>query len=71
MGILKIISGRQTGVDIAALRAAKCMGLQTGGWMPMGFRTLDGPHPEYAEEFGMFAHRASNYSARTLYCQGN
>ena len=65
MSILKIISGGQTGVDIAALRAAKRVGLPTGGWMPMGFRTLDGPHPEYAEEFGMTAHVSSSYLPRT------
>jgi hypothetical protein len=32
----KIISGGQTGVDQAALRAAKDCGLETGGWCPPG-----------------------------------
>lgn len=32
--MLKVISGGQTGVDQAALSAAKEAGLLTGGWMP-------------------------------------
>ena len=37
MGTLtKIISGGQTGVDQAALRAAKARGLTIGGWCPPG-----------------------------------
>lgn len=32
----KIISGGQTGVDQAALRAAMASGLETGGWCPPG-----------------------------------
>ena len=34
--LLKIISGGQTGVDQAALRAAKDDGLEIGGWSPPG-----------------------------------
>jgi putative molybdenum carrier protein len=34
--LVKIISGGQTGVDQAALRAAKACGLATGGWCPPG-----------------------------------
>lgn len=33
---MKIISGGQTGVDQAALRAAQDCGLETGGWCPPG-----------------------------------
>src|SRR3954470_24712509 len=37
MGALrKVISGGQTGVDQAALRAAKDSGLEIGGWCPPG-----------------------------------
>src|SRR2546425_4775996 len=32
----KIVSGGQTGVDQAALRAAKASGLSVGGWCPPG-----------------------------------
>jgi hypothetical protein len=31
----KVISGGQTGVDQAALRAAKACGIPTGGWAPI------------------------------------
>lgn len=41
---LKIISGGQTGVDQAALRAAFSLGLPTGGWAPQNWRTDDGPN---------------------------
>lgn len=48
----KIISGFQNGVDIAAIEAAKELGYSTGGWMPRGYRTLDGPKDEYARMYG-------------------
>ena len=34
--LVKVISGGQTGVDQAALRAARDSGLQVGGWCPPG-----------------------------------
>jgi len=36
-GIWKIISGGQTGVDLAALTTAQKLGFSTGGWCPPGF----------------------------------
>lgn len=65
MTIAKIISGGQTGVDIAALRAAKSLGVPTGGTMPRGFRTLAGPRPEWAAEFGLVEHPSDAYPPRT------
>ena len=62
---MKIISGGQIGADIAALRAAKRLGLETGGWMPKGFRTKDGDHPEYAQEYGMMETQTYDYPRRT------
>lgn len=60
-------SGGQTGVDVAALRAARRAGLETGGTMPRGWRTLDGPRPGYAVEFGLVQHPFSSaYPPRTL-----
>jgi hypothetical protein len=42
----KIISGGQTGVDQAALRAAKECGLEIGGWCPPGRECETGTIPE-------------------------
>lgn len=57
----KVISGGQRGADVGALLAAKRFGLATGGWMPKGFKTLDGLHPEYAERFGMTETKSDRY----------
>ena len=39
---IKIISGGQTGVDRAALDAARSLGFETGGWCPKGRLAEDG-----------------------------
>lgn len=46
---IKIISGGQTGVDIAARRAAKKANIPTAWHMPNGFYTAGGFKPESAE----------------------
>ncbi len=48
----KIISGGQSGADQAGWRAAKAFGVLSGGWMPRGFLTEEGPHPEFADKCG-------------------
>ena len=63
--IAKLISGGQSGVDIAALLVAKSLGIPTGGWMPKGFLTENGPRPEYATEFGLRETDSSDYAYRT------
>jgi hypothetical protein len=50
---LKVISGGQSGADIAALRAAKLCGLPTGGVAPEDYITSSGPKPELGTEFGL------------------
>ena len=65
LGITKIISGGQTGGDIGGVRAAQRLGIATGGTMPRGFRTQDGSHPEYAQEFGMVEDSSADYVPRT------
>jgi hypothetical protein len=47
----KLISGGRTGAEQAAWRAAKAFSLATGGWMPSGFLTEDGPRPEFAKRY--------------------
>lgn len=60
-----VISGGQTGADQAGLRAAKCAGIATGGWMPRGFLTEDGRHPEFAAMYGIKEAFIASYSDRT------
>ena len=48
----RIISGGQTGADQAGWRAARACGIPTGGAMPKGFLTEDGPRPEFAGLYG-------------------
>lgn len=63
--IKKIISGGQNGSDLAGLKAAKELGLETGGMMPKGFRTLDGPRKDYADLYGIEEHKSWSYVPRT------
>lgn len=63
--LLGIISGGQTGADQAGLRAAKALGLTTGGLMPKGFRTESGPRPHFRELYGMGESRFGGYQPRT------
>lgn len=59
----KVVSGGQTGVDRAALDAALELGIATGGWVPKGRRSEEGPIPDsYStlEETG-----STSYAERT------
>jgi hypothetical protein len=44
-GIVRVVSGGQTGVDQAALRAARDCGLEIGGWCPPGRECESGVIP--------------------------
>jgi hypothetical protein len=61
----KIISGGQTGADIAGVRAAHNMGLKVGGTMPRGFRIIDGFRPDWGMKFGFVEHPSPDYPPRT------
>lgn len=62
---IKIISGGQTGVDQAALRAAREVGIATGGTAPQGYLTEDGPCLELVS-FGLVEGSSPSLSSRTL-----
>ncbi|AMV41056.1 YpsA SLOG family protein [Planctomyces sp. SH-PL62] len=61
----KVVSGGQTGVDQAALRAARAAGIATGGWMPRRCLTEAGPRPDLADLYGLQATAAADYVERT------
>lgn len=63
--LAKIVSGGQSGADQAAWRAACAAGIPTGGAMPLGFLTEDGPRPEFAERFGAAELATASYKSRT------
>jgi hypothetical protein len=65
MFLKKIISGGQTGADQGALEAAKHLNLETGGWMPRGFRTETIPRPEFQTLYNMQETESFNYPSRT------
>ena len=64
--LAKVISGGQTGADEAGVKVARWLRIPTGGTMPKGWRTQDGPRPEYADRYGMIEHTSSGYGPRTF-----
>lgn len=62
--MLKVISGGQSGVDQAALRSARACGLATGGLVPKGWLTEEGPAP-WLSDYGLTEHTSPDYSPRT------
>lgn len=63
--LIKIISGGQTGADIAGLIAGKLLGLQTGGTAPAGYRTENGSNQDLIK-YGVIEHKSANYQPRTI-----
>lgn len=62
--MIKVISGGQTGVDQAALKAARRLGIETGGLAPKGWRTEAGPAPWLAD-YGLIESHSGGYQWRT------
>ena len=60
-----VISGFQTGADQGGSRAGKACGYTTGGMMPKGFLTEDGPRPDLAAEYGAVESEHEGYEHRT------
>lgn len=63
--IEKIVCGFQSGADQGGIRAASAAGLVTGGFIPRGFLTEDGPRPEFAGLYGAVEHKSDKYPPRT------
>ena len=49
----KIVSGGQTGADQNALVAAKYLGLETGGYCPIGWKTDSGSAKNLLQRYGL------------------
>lgn len=62
MPVRKIVSGGQTGVDRAALDAAKELGLERGGWCPKGRLAEDGAIPD---DYPLRESATTDYAERT------
>jgi hypothetical protein len=62
--VMKIISGGQVGAQQAALRAARAVGVATGGYSARGWMTESGPAPWLAE-FGLVECDGAGYAARS------
>jgi hypothetical protein len=60
----KIVSGGQTGVDLAAIDAAISLGLDWGGFIPKGRRNEDGVIPESYDKFVEM--ETTQYTERTI-----
>jgi len=63
--IEKIISGGQTGADIAGLKFARNKGIPTGGSAPEGFMTEAGSNPELRDLYNL-RELNGNYMDRTI-----
>jgi hypothetical protein len=61
-----IISGGQTGADSAGIRVGRSIGLATGGFAPLGFRTLEGLSPWLGTDYGLVESWSASYKPRTL-----
>ena len=62
MRVRRVISGGQTGVDRGALDAAMELGIEHGGWCPLGRRAEDGTIPAH---YTLRENPLPGYSART------
>lgn len=64
MRVQEVWSGGQTGADQGGLRAARELGLKTGGWAPQGYRTETG-RAGWLASYGLKEHPSPYYSERT------
>lgn len=64
--IKKVISGGQIGADLAGVMSGLYCKIPTGGWMPKGFKNLDGLNPSFNWLFGIQEHKSDKYPPRTF-----
>ena len=64
--VSKVISGGQTGADLGGLKAAKKLGLNTGGVAPKGFKTELGFNLELQTVYALKESPSENYGIRTV-----
>jgi hypothetical protein len=67
----RVISGGQTGADLAGLKAARAVKIPTGGTAPPGFLTSVGEQPDLLKGFGLVElqgkhNRAGGYVQRSI-----
>lgn len=62
-GLLRVVSGGQSGADRGGLDAAMALGIPIGGWVPLGRRAEDGAVP--AHYVGLRETNTEDYRART------
>jgi hypothetical protein len=62
VAVERVISGGQTGVDRAALDAARALGIPIGGWCPRGRLAEDGP---IADRYPLDETASPEYPERT------
>lgn len=60
-----IVSGGQTGADIAGLQAARSFNFKTGGWAPKNWQTEDGNKESELRNYGLKEH-TGGYRPRTI-----
>lgn len=64
--VLKLVlSGGQNGADLGGVRAAKKLGIPYDMLLPKGFKTLDGPKPEYVQLYNATEDDSADYPPRT------
>lgn len=65
-GLRKVISGGQCGADEGGIFIAKNFGLETGGWIPRGWKTANGPRPDLGTTYGLKEAKSDEYKPRTV-----
>ncbi len=62
--IKKLISGGQTGADSCIIEVGKRLGIPTGGLVPRGWQTEQGPKPAL-QDLGFTESNSTDYAVRT------